>query len=305
MITIIEYMDAIIKTPVLSDGYIYHYTSVQALQGILDNEQFWATKSNFLNDKTEFNYAYKLFEEHILNNIKNTIFRSKLIAAFRSAIDKSGLRLSSLSEVLNGYYVVSFSTNPDNLLLWSEFSNLMGYNLAFRLTDFLGSFQKHSMWHGKVLYDRDAQLHCLQETLGNALTWRPDCYDAKSINDFDEHTSDAAIDYLSLDMYAFCTVYSMFFKQAAFAQEEEYRFVFSAFHEENDRIRQATKMCFRVKEDTLIPYIKIPCKLLDALQSITIGPKNNIDIALAGIACYCREKRIEVPILKSTIPLRY
>lgn len=300
-----EYLDDIIEIPILRDGFIYHYTSAQALQGIIDNEQFWATKSNFLNDKTEFNYTYDLFEKNILNNIKNEIFRSKLIASFRSEIKRCSPQVSSFSTVLDGYYVISFSMNPDNLLLWSEFSNLMGYNLAFRFTDLLDSFQNNIMWHGKVIYDKNTQLHYLQKTLDDSLTWRPEYYHVKSINDFDEHTPDAAIDYLSLDMYVFCTVYSMFFKKAAFTQEEEYRFVFSTFHEKNEHIRKTTKMCFRVKEDVLIPYIAVSCKPLSALQSVTIGPKNNIDIAVTGLECYCREKRIKVPILKSNIPIRY
>jgi len=294
----LEYMDDFIKVRVLNGGCIYHYTTVQALQGILENEELWATKSDFLNDKMEFKYTYELFEKSFLKNIKNEIFCEKLIGAFRFEIDKN----ESHSELLNGFYVLSFSTNSDNLLLWSEFSNSMGYNLGFRFTDLKQSFQKNLMWHGEVIYERDTQLSFLKESLDDILT-QPDF--SRSINDFDENTSDSTIADLANHMYLYCAVYSMFFKQPEFAPEKEYRFVISAIHEATERNKTATKMYFRVKEDTLIPYIKVPCKPLNALQSITIGPKNNIDIAIEGIKCFCKENRIEVPMLKSNIPLRY
>ena len=286
------------------DGYIYHYTSVQAVQGILDNEQFWASNNNFLNDSKEFKYTYDLFEKCILNNISNTAFRKNLVDTFRAEISKCEACWASLSEVLNGYYVISFSTNPDNLVLWSEYANSMGYNLEFRFADLLKLFPSNNMWHGKVVYNKEIQLQCLQQALDESLTWRPE-YRVSSINDFDEQTPYEIIAYLAMDMYVFCTVYSMFFKQPEFASEEEYRFVFFACHESNEFIKKTSKMYFRVKEDALIPYIKIPCKTLDALNAITIGPKNNIDIAMAGLKHYCREKRIEIPVLKSNIPLRY
>lgn len=294
----------LIEVRTLNEGCIYHYTSVQALHGILDYGEFWATNSGFLNDKTEFNYTYKLFEEYILNRIRNTVFREKIINAFRIKVEKNR-SLPCLTGTLYGKYVISFSTCPDNLLLWTEFSNSMGYNIGFDFNNLLKSFENKVVFHGEVIYDRDEQLCCLQKALDYLLTWRPDCYFVKSINDFNEHTSDTTISYLALDMEFFCGIYSMFFKQLFFAPEKEYRFIFNAIHEKNEHVRKTTKLHFRVKDDVLIPYIQVPFRPYNALHSITIGPKNNIDIAEAGIKCYCREKRIEVPVRKSNIPLRY
>ncbi|MGN0506957.1 MAG: hypothetical protein ACI4FZ_10375 [Lachnospiraceae bacterium] len=62
-----KYIDDYIKIEPLSKGEkLYHYTTAQAVQGILDSESFWATKHDFLNDKAEFEYAQKLFSEKII-----------------------------------------------------------------------------------------------------------------------------------------------------------------------------------------------------------------------------------------------
>ena len=305
MIIIKDQIDDIIKISILNDGYIYHYTSVEAVRGIFDNEQFWATKSDFLNDKMEFKYTYQLFAEHILKNIKCTGFREKLIEAFEKEIESTNEWQLAQGQSMNGYYIVSFSKDPDSLLLWTEFSDSMGYNLEFKFNTLLKSFENKIMWHGEVVYDKETQLKYLNEALNNVIKLRPEMYNVKSIDDFDERTDHQSISYLALDLYVACTVYSMFYKQQEFEPEKEYRFVFSAIHEKNKYVLNPTKMHFRVKNDALIPYIKVPCKPLEALNTVRIGPKNNIDIATAGIKYYCREKKINVPIIRSGIPLRY
>ena len=35
---------------------LYHYTKCNGVNGILENNCFWATKSDFLNDPKEFSY---------------------------------------------------------------------------------------------------------------------------------------------------------------------------------------------------------------------------------------------------------
>ena len=107
----------------MENGYIYHYTTLNALQSILDNNEFWVTKSDFLNDRSEFQYTYNLFKDNFLCNITELSFRQKLINAFDALINQD----NDISwKPLNGYYIASFSTDSDNLALWSEFSNAMG-----------------------------------------------------------------------------------------------------------------------------------------------------------------------------------
>ena len=120
----------------------------------------------------------------------------------------------------------------------------------------------------------------------------------------DESISDEIINYFISDIIETCLFYSMFFKDSKFEQEEEYRFIFQALHN-SEKVSINKGMNFRVKEGALCPFVKVPFKGLNSLESITIGPKNNIDIAKKGLEIYCRNKEIDPKILKSNIPLRY
>lgn len=70
-------------------------------------------------------------------------------------------------------------------------------------------------------------------------------------------------------------------------------------------IVEQTEQYFRVKNETLIPYIKAPMKNLDSLKAVLIGPKNNSDIAEKGLKCFFRNQKMNIEIQKSKIPLRY
>lgn len=298
----LKLLDDVIHIEQMENGHIYHYTTLNALQGILDNNEFWVTKSDFLNDKSEFQYTYDLFRNNFLCNIEELSFRKKLINEFDALINEDN---DISRKPLSGYYIASFSTDSDNLALWSEFSNSMGYNLEIDAEPFIHSFDKMIMWHGKVVYDKEKQLLLLKEALEKAMTWRIDYGGAKSLSDFSDNTPDSITKYIALDLYAFCSVYAMFFKQPEFNSESEYRVVLSSIHEESDYVKNPECLFFRPAKEILIPYIKVHCKAIDSLKAITVGPKNNIDIATAGISMYCRSKGITIPIRKSRIPLRY
>ncbi len=90
-----------------------------------------------------------------------------------------------------------------------------------------------------------------------------------------------------------------------FKSEEEYRFVFWIIHDESMKGKNKLPMCFRVKNDTMIPYVEIKCNVINATTAITIGPKNNMDIAKQGMELYCASKGMKVKVKKSKIPLRY
>lgn len=304
-----EYLDEDIEIEVLKKGIIYHYTSVEGVLGILDKSEFWVTKSDFLNDISEINYTFDLFEENFLNKIKNENVRTRMISQFHSEIDKDR---ALYDKALFGTYIISFSTNQDNLLLWSEFAGKMGYNLGFNIEYLKDEFNRKSVrddelylkFDGKVIYNREEQIRLL----GNKIDWKliSDSSDKNmnSLENLDESISDKIIEDFISEIFFYCLIYSMFFKDSKFEQEEEYRFIFQAFH--NHIIVSTNKeMHFRVKEGALCPFVKVPFKGLNSLESITIGPKNNIDIAKKGLEIYCRNKEIDPKILKSNIPLRY
>lgn len=304
-----EYLDEFADTAVLKKGIIYHYTTAEGVLGILDKSEFWVTKSDFLNDISEINYTFNLFEENFLNKIRNEKVRKRMISQFRSELDNE---IDLYNGVLYPTYIISFSTNQDNLLLWSEFTRKMGYNLGFNIEDIRDAFKSKIKTDGnflshidcKVIYNKEEQIRHLEKSIDWELISGSANVNMGSLENLDESISDEIINDFISRIIKFCLFYSMIFKDSKFEHEEEYRFIIKSLH--NSEIVSLNKeMNFRVKEGALCPFVKVPFKGLNSLESITIGPKNNIDIAKKGLEIYCRNKEIDPKILKSNIPLRY
>lgn len=98
----------------------------------------------------------------------------------------------------------------------------------------------------------------------------------------------------------------MFFKHPTFYHEEEFRIAFMIDEQDEHR-----RIKFRPFNSIIIPYIEIKLKNKFPIEFITIGPKNNIDIAQKGVELFLSYSgyKIDAPskisIVKSEIPLRY
>lgn len=276
----------------------YHYTSVEGIFGILNNNKIWATNMFFLNDVSEFKYTFDLFEQSFLKEIKNEEIKNSLIERFKGYF-------KALYDKLP-VYVISFSTNEDNLLLWSEFTEKMGYNIGFKIKKLYDTIDSKYKYNNEVIYDIEEQKRRLKESLESYLekknfTSKTNHSDLSFLENLEGDELKKKLDMLALEMSYICIVHSIFFKQSIFNQEQEYRICFLISNENYNK----KNIQFRLKEDVIFPYIEIDFDILNSLESITIGPKNNIDIAKKGLEIYCRNKEIDPKILKSNIPLRY
>ena len=95
-------------------------------------------------------------------------------------------------------------------------------------------------------------------------------------------------------------IYALFFKQEEFAAEKEYRIAFKE--------RGNSRILFREKEGFLAPYIAIDLsggKKKLPIRSITVAPKNHIDLAREGMKEYLRSHGYQVDVELSRIKLRY
>lgn len=62
--TIEDYLqDYKVVSKLNNEKILYHYTSVEGIFGILNNNKIWATNMFFLNDISEFKYTFDLFEQ--------------------------------------------------------------------------------------------------------------------------------------------------------------------------------------------------------------------------------------------------
>jgi len=293
-----------------SGDSLFHYTNSSALINIIENGELWLTKSNCLNDKSEFIYC-----EDVIKKACDEFFAAGDTAFGKDFCDDviNDFNNSGRPDIIQGDYVLSFSLDRDNILLWSEYSNFMGYSIEFDYEKFKESLKTKGMiFDGFVIYDEIVQVSRLKQ----ALALICNSYETEiNGSDIQQRLVDGSIgedmrELLLQNFSVYCTAYSMFFKKPCFSGENEYRFVIWAVHQDfSEKIIGLVPLNFRDKQNVIIPYIKVPIVTNDGLlpiRSITIGPQNNIDISETGLRFFLASKKYQiVSVNRSDIPLRY
>ncbi|GKX64871.1 DUF2971 domain-containing protein [Inconstantimicrobium mannanitabidum] len=287
---------------------LYHYTSGESLKGIIEDEELRITKSEFLNDKGEIKYTHstilKIIDEFMASN------PSEEEDGFKSLIERG----IDEEEFLADSYVMPFSTNKDSNLLWSNYANNDGYNIGFRYPEIEeilnlninGSKDKFLdqaavVLSNNVIYDEDKQREYLSTEIICMYKIYIYCKKNEQLDKFFEYISKNKVNIF---------LHSLFFKASCFKQEEEFRIVIMP----GNRVNSANSLKCRFTNGVFIPYFKSSIinnssgKIRLPIESITIGPKNNLDIAENGLRYFLNLNDLDenmVKIKKSNIPYRY
>ncbi len=308
-----RYMDAWIHVPLCKKGdKLYHYTTAEGVRGIVENREFLATKSDFLNDKLEFQYAVEVMERLTEKYIVNQELRERFFSKLKMEIDRLGV----ITPICEGdtdceidemsFYVVAFSKLQNNALLWAEFTDFRGYCLEFDYEKIVEGFQNRVFLHGTVIYDEEEQMNGLLESLLSCIRnlIEEGTTDLEGFFEEEANPSDESLDKLVTEMSVVCSVYAMFFKKSFFKGEQEYRFIFPPLSNGSGM----DKPNFRLLDQIFLPYIMVEFegeKEDIPLESVMVGAKNNSDIAVRGVRYFLKTQGIDIPVLLSDIPLRY
>ncbi|WP_130836640.1 DUF2971 domain-containing protein [Lachnoclostridium sp. Marseille-P6806] len=258
-----------------------------------------------MNDPTEFQVATEIFEEIIRKHIKSKSGTYKFVRKFKKFIEKdSSLDHMNSERKLSGEYVISFSLKEDSPLMWSEFSDFYGYCIRFDFEKMYKAMGGQFIFHGKVIYDHDEQIQIAPKALKTSLFCSeeyPAIVDWVSLESAEDEQMDRMADWAS----AICMLCNMFFKKKCFEGEAEYRFVFMELHEKIGGKMDSLPIRFRIRNESLVPYVEKALSDISCIESVTVGPKNNTDISIEGLRWFYRSKHLEVEIKRSEMPLRY
>ncbi len=276
----------------ISDGQeLYHYTKCSGIQGILAGRAFRATRSDFLNDTNEMNYILSVVRD-VIQETENPEWRRAL---FEQAVD-------TVRENRRRYYITAFSTEADSITLWAEFGEQTGYNAGFDSRELLARIEKARpvSYHGYVVYSAGEQRRILSDLLFRAI---PEAL-GKNFEEIMErrmrNEGDVLFIRLCTSFRKALSVYALFFKQEEFSAEKEYRLAF--------REQEETEVLFREKDGFLLPYIWVDVtggKKKFPIRSITVAPKNHVDLAREGMKLYVEKMGYDVDVQLSNIKLRY
>jgi hypothetical protein len=276
---------------------IYHYTTGDGLKSIIENKELWFTNCGFLNDRTEIQHAYNLIDS-VLDGF-NSKENPNYIEEFKKYIDP-------YIKDNDGIYSASFSLDNDSNLLWSNYATDDGYNIEFdiiKLNSMLEAYddEGNGVTFGMIIspinYDEKMQKKLLQTELISLYKLFKYCKN----NDMREFFNLSETNRININLQ------SLFFKRKEFKQEQEFRIALICI----DDSRKGDVFKIRVKNGACIPYAAI--SLSDSeykfpIKSITIGPKNTLDIAEKGLEYLLKWngfKKYDVKIKKSNIPYRY
>ncbi|GKX28516.1 hypothetical protein SH1V18_09960 [Vallitalea longa] len=293
---------------------IYHYTGITALKGILDNEEFWVTKSDFLNDPSETSYISKVLENlDIKRYIKN---KKDFINDFEKEV----------KEEKKDVYILSMSTDKDSLPMWKNYSNDDGYNIKVDKNKFKNSFVNPNTYIlGKVIYidnEENNKNNKQYKLIKHLIT---SIY--KSGKTYQKENDNLTNPLIKKAVFSHIRLISLFVKHSGYEYEHEYRYVFipqfwlnNKLCENNDRNNvQRTYnynalvnyYCnFKTNGKGLIPYITVPIFNLansdePVIEEIRFSPTLDKDVAIPGLENYFKLKGLtNINVEPSSIPFR-
>lgn len=311
---------------------LYHYTDDAGIKGIIENKKLWLTRIDFLNDPSERNYFIKVLES-MINRAK---YRGKKSRNIQFAKDLEVLKelFVTISEVVYGkclisdcitrnhfsnvltrkqfrdivehsvkygfdkYYVLSLTKRDDDLPLWSMYCQNEGYNIEFDTTELVENM---------INYQKDnVQLESYVNLQSRVL------YNHGDVYDFIKHLYDTRFIHIKnlrtriTGLFSVAIVGSAFIKNRKFNFENESRIVVAKMDNPNSP-ETYSEVQFRVRNDTLIPYIEVPITNGTnwPIKSVKLGPKNKKDTSLPGIRLLLEKHGLSnINISNSDIPLR-
>ncbi|MGP3782159.1 DUF2971 domain-containing protein [Bacillus sp. 4A_MP3] len=274
---------------------LYHYTNIYGVEGILKRKEFWLSDANFLNDKNELLYTYNLCEEVISDICGES--KDSFLNHFKYIIESKPLK--------KPVYVMSLTTNSDSNLLWSNYTNNDGYNIVLDPKNLFGklNLDNYDLLEFPVIYDIKTQRKMIEELMSKFI----------GVNLFFQNKLDdpnsgsyqwSQWSYQNGFLSLYVKIFSVFFKDSCFSQEEEYRVALIPKAVEPDYLDYSC----RVSNGTFIPYLTVPFHDKSAIKGLN-WPKNNMDIAKDGILKFLEvngyDHLDENSVNKSKIPYRY
>lgn len=219
--------------------FVYHYTNASGVHGILTSKSLWATRFEFLNDRSEYSYGQLLLRDLL-----------------QERRDEAGVELSRVWK--SGYedfpkrfphYIASTCRDGDSVGQWRGYASLHdGYAIALSLKRLM---KKPNLIVCPILYSRADQIAVLNEILDVAT------------KEYEVSEESQRATSVSIALSVFSGALRSL-KDFSFRSEEEWRLVAD---------NETSTERFRVVGGQIVPYVEIPLVPGD-IDHIIQGPGN-------------------------------
>ena len=160
---------------------LYHYTTQKGLLGIVETGEIWATNIFYLNDATEYEYAFKMLKDKINEKIEKLEPSPKGIASLIPALNdiekqfyyKLIYTLDDL-KASNPFYICSFSENKDQLSQWRGYCPKgNGFSIGFNKSLLM---KQYGFKLQKCIYGKNKNYGTVEDLINNSINFlkKPD-----------------------------------------------------------------------------------------------------------------------------------
>ena len=262
--------------------WLYHYTSIYGVEGILTSKCIWASLLHFMNDSREWLYGLDLVRQYLQGQAKAREDRNWL--AFIAGLSESLRRIQGLN-----ICVFSLSAESNQLSQWRAYCPPEGgYEVIFDRK----TLEEHLVRHGfelkPCIYDVDVQLQIVSTIIAPIITRVGELKDDRAMNDAIEEALSKLASQLS--------VVAPVLKHPDFKEEKEWRAF--ALVASND-----ARMHYHIKGSLVIPHCSLDLETHSSrfpVTQITVGPNAHQLLAMRGIEAL----KSKVTIGRSETPLR-
>ncbi|MGI3902551.1 MAG: DUF2971 domain-containing protein [Janthinobacterium lividum] len=280
------------------DG-IFHYTDDKGLYGILSSGKLWLNDVFNLNDPTELAHGVNLtvswLERHedISPSVQDYLLRCI-----------SGYVQHGIAKLANSVFIASFSAHSDDLGQWRAYAdNGSGFAIEFdgkTLEDgFVGqSSSAVQLIANKVHYDNDLYTERMSTVIKAAIS----ALEQLEIRGCELHLKQSVATEITTELMMCLVSMSSVFKDAQYANENEYRFA-QAIQNTPDELASVKT---RMRPYNLIRYVEFDWKTLysGALKRILVGPATESKAERFANDCAREFGFSHIEVIKSKVPYR-
>jgi Protein of unknown function (DUF2971) len=274
-------------------GTLYHYTSLDAIQEILQEGGLWATDIHYFNDSAELNHTAALLSREIRRRLVSGEGDRTVLGQLLQWVD---------ARVANGHavFVASLTSNGNLLSQWRSYCSYgKGVSLGFPATHVLDCGAEQSYLVGQCIYDTTRQHEIIQSVIdaveesasARGPAPRSAAHPSESYHPAFAECEDAILRIAAI------------FKHSAFQEEAEWRCVSFVVA---DYVR--TDIRYRPGRSTLIPYKLF--KLVRAgaakivLERVFVGPTANVNLSMKSLGQLLSRSGVRAAVVNSGVPHR-
>lgn len=300
----------------------YHYTSPAGAKAILGSNSIRFTDCQFLNDKSEYIHIRKpllqaleeiwesLFDASIpemIQDMFNDNYETELLVITPRSDINPKLKFRFIRQ---RYYIFCTSAKKDSLNMWNYYvkgGNYQGYNLGLAVNSIIKSFsalkdENVELLYGKVLYKELEQISYLKD----GITEIDRSLQAELDGIVNQDWRDEIYDKAKGQILDFLESARLFFKDEAFKDEDEFRFVIKLPTEYVKKNHSVLNVGYDVRGGIIVPYCTLNIEKA-SFKSVTLSPMLDKELAKQGLNRFLTDCNYEdrPEINQSEIPIRY